>query len=159
LATHEQYEFFKLLYEEEGERYGQLEARAKLYLGVITIFLATLLFKAGEVKASVTEIRIPWALVLIEAALLAASLMFTVFGSLIRTYEGLADPEEIIKKFSALPPKDEDFLDDRIVDFAVATNRDSKVNDRTAMFLSFAGILLSAAMVVIVLMIGAALRP
>jgi hypothetical protein len=32
-------------------------------------------------------------LVLIEAARLAASLMFTVFGSLIRTYEGLADPE------------------------------------------------------------------
>lgn len=97
MATHEQYEFFKFLYEEEGERYGQLEARAKLYLGVITVFLATLLYKAGEVKASVTAIRIPWALVLIEAALLAASLMFTVFGSLIRTYEGLADPEEIIK--------------------------------------------------------------
>ena len=159
MATHEQYEFFKFLYQEEGERYSQLEARAKLYLGVITVFLATLLYKAGEVKASVTAIRIPWALVLIEAALLAASLMFTVFGSLIRTYEGLADPEEIIKKFSASPVADEDFLDDRLVDFAVATNHDSKVNDRTAMFLSAAGILLSAAMVVIVLMIGAALRP
>lgn len=157
MASKDQYEFFKFLYEREERRYEHLEARARLYLAVITIFLAALLFKADEVRTSAGRFGITWNAVVIEASLLIAALLLVVLGAMIRTYEGVANGSTLIEGFEATPPSDQDFFDDRIVDFAAATERNGKVNDRAAYCLGISAIFLATAMSVLLvaLAIGA----
>jgi hypothetical protein len=151
LATAEQYEFFRFLYEEEERRYLHLESRAKLYLSIIALFIATLVLKAQDVQASVAVLKVPWLLILLQAILLASSLVFVVLSVFIRTYEGVADPEQVIEGFGEEAPSNEDFFDDRIADYVVATGRNAAVNDRCARFLEIAVYLLSAAMLLLFL--------
>jgi len=158
LATKDQFEFFRALYDEEERRYEQLEGRAKLYLSIITALLAAFVLKADEVKRSGEKLLVPWPLMLVEALLLAAALLLVILGSLIRTYEGVADPEQIIDPYGQKPPSDAVFFDLRIADFAVATNRNSNVNDRTARYLSAAGVLLALAMLTLLVLFAVALR-
>jgi hypothetical protein len=149
VASKEQYEFFRFLYEEEERRYAQLESRAKLYLSVVALFLASLAFKMEDAQKSVAILNVPWWLVLVEAVVLAAALVFILSGALIRNFEGVADPEDVIASFKDAPPTNEEFFDDRIADFAVATNRNTSTNDRAVRFLELAGVLLVIAMLVL----------
>jgi hypothetical protein len=149
MATKEQCDFFRSLYEEEERRYGQLEARAKLYLSVIAIFLATITLKLPDVQASVKILQVPFWPFLVEAALLAAALVFVVLGAFIREYEGIADPNDVVDGFGDTPPSNETFFDDRIADYVVATTRNSKVNDRSARYLLVSVSLLAAAMLLL----------
>jgi len=157
MATKDQCDFFRFLHDEEERRYEQLEARGKLYLSIVTLFLATLIFKAQDVRASVKELNVPWWLVLAEAVLLAVTLFFIVLGALIRDYEGVADPERVLESFGEEPPSDDEFFDDRIADYAVSTNRNAAVNDRVARHLEIAGLILGAAMVLMVIAFAVAL--
>jgi hypothetical protein len=157
VATQEQYEFFRTLYEDEEHRYEQLEARAKLYLSVITVFLAAVILKAEEVQKSASALKVPWWLLLAEAVLLATTLLFVVLGVLIRSYEAVTSPRDIIKSFGNKPPSNEDFFDARIADFTVATERNVKVNDRAALFLTIAGILLALSMLSLISILTMAL--
>jgi len=152
MATKEQYGFFLSLYQEEERTYEQLEGRAKVYLTIISIFLAGLLLKADDAKKSAAILGMPWWLLSGVALLLSAALLLVVIAMRIRTYEGAADPEAIIAKFGERPPVDEDFFDDRIVDLAVATNRNSVVNNKTATTLEWASYCLVAA--ILVLLVG-----
>src|SRR5258705_5798189 len=104
MATKEQYEFFRNLSAEEDARYNDLDERAKFYLGIVTVFLAAILLKAPEVQTSAVALKVPWWLILIEALLLAISLLFIVLGTLIRTYEGVADPEQIVNDYGGGTP-------------------------------------------------------
>lgn len=70
------------------------------------------------------------------------SLAFCIFSVRIKAYEGLADPEEVIRSFPSGPISDEEFLDDRIAELAVVTNRNSRQNDSAAHAVTFAGWLL-----------------
>jgi TRAP-type C4-dicarboxylate transport system permease small subunit len=158
MATKEQYEFFRSLYEDEERTYAQLEARARFYLSIVSIFLASVLLKTEEVQKSARALGLPWWLVLGEAVLLSGALLFVTLGALIRRYEGIADPEDIVKSFGEDVPSNEQFFDDRIADYTVATNRNAAVNERTARLLSYAGILLSASMVLLLGLFGFALR-
>ena len=146
MATKEQLDFFRTLYEEEDARYEQIEGRARLYLGIITVFLASIILKSKEVKASAEALDVPWWLVVGEAVFLAGSLLLVVLGSLIRTYEGLTDPEKLIARYGDQLPANDEFLEDRIVDYAVATNRNSASNDRSAAYIQIAGVILAIAM-------------
>jgi hypothetical protein len=154
MATKEQYEFFRSLYEDEERVYSQLEARAKFYFSVVSLFLAALLLKAKEVQESAGALGLPWWLVLVEGLLLSGALLFVVCGVLIRRYEGIADPEDIIKNFGQKPPSNEQFFDDRIADYTVAANRNAAANERTARWLSYSGLLLTAAIVLLLGLFG-----
>jgi len=150
MATKEQCDFFRSLYEEEERRYGQLEARAKLYLSVIAIFLATITLKLQDVQASVQLLKVPLWPFILEAVLLASALIFVVFGVFIREYEGIADPEDVIESFGDEPPTNEAFFDDRIADYVVATVRNTEVNDRGGRYLLVSVSLLAAAMLLLI---------
>lgn len=154
MATREQHDFFRFLYDEEERRYGQLEARAKLYLSVIALFLATLTFKLEDVQKSTALLGAPWWLVVIVGILLATALIFVVLGVFIREYEGIADPEEIVNTFGEEPPSNESFFDDRIADYVVATNRNASMNDRGARFLEIAVFFLAAAMLLLLVILA-----
>lgn len=149
MATREQLDFFRFLYDEEERRYGQLESRAKLYLSVIALFLATLIFKLDDAQKSIAILGAPWWLVLVEGILLATALAFVVIGVFIRVYEGVADPEDIVNGFGDEAPSNESFFDDRIADYVVATVRNSAMNDRAARFLEIAVLFLAAAMLML----------
>jgi len=149
MATKDQCDFFRYLYEEEERRYGQLESRAKLYLSVIAVFLATLTLKAQDVQASVKILGVPLWPLLIEALLLAGALVFVVLGAYVRTYEGVADANDVVERFGDQPPTNEDFFDDRIADYVVATVRNTEVNDRSAWHLQASAFFLAAAMLLL----------
>jgi hypothetical protein len=149
MATKEQYDFFRFLHEDEERTYQALEARSRFYFAVISLFLASLLFKATEAQTSAAVLGLPaWVLSLV-ASVLAASLVLVVLAARIRTYEGIADPEQIIAAFRKTAPTDTDFFDDRIADLAVATNRNATVNDRVAALLFYAGACLAFGMLVL----------
>jgi hypothetical protein len=142
MAVKTQYEVFRVVYDEEQQRYSDLEAKAKLYLTIITFYLGAIAFKFEDLMRFVATFHVSAALYVATAILLLAALLLTVLASRIRTYEGLFDPERIMKGFGAQPPTDEDFLEDRLVDLAVATNRNRQANNKVAALLAWVAYLL-----------------
>ena len=59
MATKEQYEFFKSLYDEENSRYSVLENRAKLYVTIIALYLGAIAFKIADVLALSSQLKVP----------------------------------------------------------------------------------------------------
>ena len=140
MATEAQYKFFKDLYDEESKRYSELDGKAKLYITIITFYLGAIAFKFKDVLDFTSSISYTKWLYSAIALVLVGALLFTVNAMRIRVFEGINDPEEIIKGFGKKPPTDDDFRDDRIADLAVATKRNSGQNDRIAKSLSFASL-------------------
>lgn len=125
MATVTQYGVFKALYDEESDRYSGLERRSNLYLTIITFYLGVILFKVEDLLKVVSQFRIPLGLFLAVGVALVGALFLTVLAMGIHEYEGICDPERVIKDFGKSHPDDDQFLDDRIVDLAVATNRNA----------------------------------
>jgi hypothetical protein len=145
MATELQYKIFKDLYEEENARYAQLDNKSKLYVTLVTFYLGAIAFKFKDViEFTGASVFTKW-LYLVIAVMLVAALLFTIVATRIRVFEGICDPEKVIGEFGEEPPPDVDFLDDRIVDLAVATNRNSGQNDRIASNLEIASVLIFAA--------------
>jgi hypothetical protein len=59
-------------------------------------------------------------------------------------YEVASDPEQIIHHFGKTEQADGDFFNERIADYTIAYEHNSKVNDSKAHQLAFAGYLLLA---------------
>lgn len=142
MATDKKYEVFKSLYDEEADRYAKLAARAQVLLSVITLYLAAFAFKFEDIKKFIDPYGISTYLAISVAIVLLLALISTILAVRIRSYEGIADPEEIIKGYIDDEPTDSDFLDARIADLAVATNRNSEINNRVANWLAAASWLL-----------------
>jgi hypothetical protein len=139
MATKEQYDVFKFLYDEESARETALMEHSKLYLSLTTLYSAFLIYIAKEAAPqNVTQ----WAMFGVSATSLAAAFLFSIFAARMEDYEAINDPEKIIESFDEDRPDNESFFDDRIVDLAVACNKNSKVNDKKARRLEFAGICL-----------------
>jgi hypothetical protein len=150
MATESQYEFFRLLYQEEDTRYEQLGTRAQVYMGIVTFFLGIIGFKVTDIKQVAVQFSIPEFLLSLCGTTFLVALLLCVVAIRIRAYEGIADPEEIIDNFGDFAPTDADFFDDRIIDLAVATNLNFDQNERTANFLSWASVFLFIAIALFV---------
>ncbi len=126
MATQAQYGVFLYLYEDENKRYEHLQDRAKLYLSIASIYLGAIAFKVDDVLRLVTQFRIPVWLWLMTGGILIAAVVLISWAVRVRDYEGICNPVEVIARYvHEPPPSDEDFLDDRLVDLAAATNRNS----------------------------------
>jgi hypothetical protein len=148
MASEAQYDFFKYLYDEEAKRYVLLDGKAKLYITIVTFYLGAIAFKFKDVLEFTISISYAKWLYSAIALVLVGALLCTVNAVRVRLFEGVADPEEIIRKLGDNPPTDDDFRDDRIADFAVATNKNYAQNNRIAKSLSWASVLiLSAGMI------------
>lgn len=66
-VTKEQYEFYRAMYDQEERTALQLEGRAKVYLGIVSAFLAAMILKAPDAEAIAKSLHIPWGMVLVEA--------------------------------------------------------------------------------------------
>lgn len=142
MATEMQYKVFRASYDEENVRYSLLENRAKFYLTIITFYLGAIAFKINDVTSFATQFRIPITLYFIMALLLLLALLLTIMATRIRSYEGVNDLENIIKSLASTVPSEEEFLDTCLIDLAVATNRNSLINNKVAAMLQWASYLL-----------------
>jgi hypothetical protein len=148
VATEIQYKVFKEVYDEESSRYDSLEKRSNLYLTVITFYLGAIIFKLDDVRKFADAFHVSMIWFAVMAAVLALALLATVAAIQIRTFEGICDLEEEIGSFGKTPMSDSDFLDERLVDLAVATNRNSLQNERIALTLRVSsGLLLTAVLI------------
>ncbi len=137
-VTKEQYEFFRALYDEEERTALQLEGRAKVYLGVISAFLAALLLKAGDAKQIAEALRVPWALLLSDAVPMSLALLLVLWALRIRDFEAVGDGPEVIEGYRDEWPDDAQFFEDRMVDYAFASSRNRRLNNETAGLLAWA---------------------
>lgn len=158
MATKDQYEFFRSLYEEEERTALQLEGRAKVYLGIISAFLVTIFLKTDDALKSATELHISFPLLLAEAFLLSAALVFVILALRIRVFEAINDGVDIIEAFEGSGPTDEEFFEDRIADYAVASSRNRAVNNQTSILLAWASWLIISGMILVVAIAVLALR-
>jgi hypothetical protein len=123
MATELQFQVFKAVYLEENDHYVQLESRAKFYLSIVTFFLGAIAFKFADLLAFAQLYAVPPLLYIGTAVLLVLSLLLTILAMRIRTYEAACDLHDIKNSFGSSAPKDSDFLDERLVDYAIAADR------------------------------------
>jgi hypothetical protein len=147
MATEAQFNFFKSLYEDEAQTAQEIEGKAKVYLGIISAFLVAILLKTDDVVKSAAALNIPFSLILIEAILMSASLVCVVFALRIRQFEAVNDGVDIIGAYGEEDPTDDDFYQDRIADYAVASSRNRGVNNETSTLLAWASRLLIGGMI------------
>lgn len=147
MATKDQYEFFQGLYEEEERTALQLEGRAKVYLGVISAFLVTIFLKTDDALKSANALRIAFPLLLAEALCLSIALVLVIVSLRIRVFEAVNDGLEIIEGYEGSGPTDEEFFEDRIADYAIASSRNRAVNNQTSAILAWASWLIISGMV------------
>ena len=136
MATEKQYLFFKSVYDEETARQASLQDRAKYYLSIITVYSAFILFVAEKLKPTTFTHKLVF---VVAVGSMLAGFLFSLWSMKISAYETPSDPNEIIDGFQTAPPTDDDFFDDRIIDYAVAYERNSAVNDSKADQLTLAG--------------------
>jgi len=138
MASEAQYKIFKDIYDEESKRYSDLDGKAKLYITIITFYLGAIAFKFKDISEFTSSISYAKWLYSGIALVLVLALLSTVNAMRVRVFEGICDPEEVIKEFGENATTDDDFRDDRIADLAVATNRNFAQNNRIASSLSWA---------------------
>lgn len=148
MATETHYAFFKSVYDEENVRYTELESRAKFYLTIQTFYLGAIAFKFDDIRKFSEALSVPPILFITGGLLVVLGLLLTVLATRIRAYEAPTDLQKLLQSFGSSPPTDSEFLDDRLADLAVATDRNSIANDKVASLLTYAGILLFAAVTV-----------
>lgn len=138
MASEREYKFFQSLFESENERFKILQDKGKVYISIITIYLAALTLKIDDIAKFAQTNKVPIFAFLAVGIIVVLALLFSILALVIRTYEGVTDPEELLKLFDKKQPSDEEFMADRMVDYAVATNLCSDENDKAANFLQLA---------------------
>jgi hypothetical protein len=63
-VTKQQCDFYQALYDEEERTSLQLEGRAKVYLSIISAFLAAMIWKAADAKGLAETLHIRWGFML-----------------------------------------------------------------------------------------------
>ena len=144
-------EFFKAAYAEESLREQQLRTYSNNYLGLAAAYTGFLFFVVE--KARPTDV-LSWTTFVLTTCALSLGLALSLWVSKVARYEALFTPEMMS---SEVGDGEDDFLLSRIADYAVACERNVKVNDRKATVLEFAtfafvaGVVLSALYFVILL--------
>ena len=142
MATKIEFEAFKYLYEREHARYLELGNRAKIFLSLITLIFGSLFLK---LDAILTIAGRHWSILLILIMTWLAfmgALICTLLSLFIRVYEGLNRPRRMADEIDETHPDEATFLDSRIADFTVATERNHKENESRASWLQRAGLAL-----------------
>ena len=141
-ATEKQYEFFKSLYDDENERTKILAEHAKNNLGLATVYSAFIIFVMDKQTDHLTVVG--KSLFVGAIIFMLAAFLLSLLATQISAFEAPTVPSDIFESYGDDPPTDEDFFDDRIVDYSVACERNSSVNDGKANLLLFARYLLLA---------------
>lgn len=138
MATKEQYEFFKGIYDEENARYRNLIDRGKILLSLSSIYIGFLSFSFEKISTS----KCDYILFFLSVVLMLLSFGSTILAIGIMKYENPCNSSQLVENMRRNAQQNEDFFDDRIVDYAVATKRNSLKNDIRATRLLYATLFL-----------------
>jgi hypothetical protein len=138
LASKNQYDVFKALYDDESARYKDLMDRAKTYISIITLLSGILVFKADELKVFLSASPfVRWTFVA-GAALFILALLALLLGMRIRNYDAFADPSAVVDQYPEdAVMTDEEFFDNRIGELSLATTDNAGAHDALASGLAF----------------------
>jgi hypothetical protein len=155
MATAQQYEVFKALFDEESERYHDLMDRAKTFISVITLFSGVLVLKGSDLKEYLDGSAVSrWSFVA-GVALFICALVSLLLAIRLRPYIRFDDPEEIVTELPDEGLSEEEFLDDRMGRLAYATNNNAECNDQLAKALEVSSrLLVTATAAVLVSVVG-----
>jgi hypothetical protein len=142
MATKEQYDFFKDQFIEEEKRYSDLTKRGEIYFSILSLLLTSVIFKTKdifEIVKSIESLSFKMTLIaifILSIVLFCLAFYFIALGLKIRTFEGVTNVKEYLNSLGDEPPTNEDFFDDRIVDFIAASEKNETINDKRANKLS-----------------------
>ncbi|MDX2044952.1 MAG: hypothetical protein SF097_27320 [Acidobacteriota bacterium] len=142
MATEAQYQFFKGLYDAEQARYRELIDRGKLFLSIITIYLGLLSVAADKTIPKLDSSLFAKSAYVVSVMFIIIAMALVVLAVGIFKYEYPSDPQRIIESFKDVPPTDDDFRDERIIDFTVATKRNFSQNEMRARLLRLSSFML-----------------
>jgi len=146
MATEKQFEHFKYIYTQEEDRYKELISRANIFMAIATFylgFLATNFLPTVKPSFPIALFEIiKLSLLLLGFSVFIIAFIFIIMSINIYRHEVLADPKEIIENYGDVVPKDEDFFDDRIIEFAASTIKNRTINNNRAIKLKYAAILM-----------------
>jgi hypothetical protein len=143
MSNKEQAEFFSRLYDDEASRGATLLDRAKWYLSLITFFSTATLFVVEKLRP---QDFIQLSIFILAIVGMMASFLASLWAVRVDTFEAISDPDDALTKMQENRFDDVKFFLDRISDYVVATERNSKVHDCQANALSIAGYLMLAGM-------------
>jgi hypothetical protein len=135
MASKDQYEFFKMMYEEEERRYDQLVDRGKSYITILAAYAGFMIIKGESFTPLIGKWSGSW-LIKFSLVFLFIGFVSTILALSILRHEGICDPSEVASTYRKISPKDEDFFNYRIADFVVACERNARSNDWRAIWLN-----------------------
>ncbi|WP_316219399.1 hypothetical protein [Bradyrhizobium sp. SZCCHNR2026] len=139
MATLKQYEFFKGLYDEQTERTHELREQGKTYISLSTLYSAFVTFVVERVRP---ETILDKSLFVLTVASMVAAFFASLWAIKVSNFEAITFPQDVVEEMGDSAVKDAAFFDKRIGDYAVACERNSKVNDLKARQVQVAGVLL-----------------
>jgi hypothetical protein len=138
-VTKEQCEFYRALYDEEERTSLQLEGRAKVYLSIISAFLAAMILKAADAKGLADTLHIRWGLMLLDALPMSLALFLVLWSLRIRRFEAANDGPRLIEIYANTGwPTADQFNGDRVADYAAASHKNRLLNNQTSALLEWA---------------------
>jgi len=139
VLSKDQYAFFVSLFEREWARYSELNKRAQLFITIQSFILTANLFKIKDVLGILKDMD-NWTGLLYVASIVMIfiSLLVTVLSLRLRNYERLHDPELVVESLEALDYSESVFWKARVVDLAIATNKNKIKNDKKVPYLQAA---------------------
>lgn len=140
-----QYAYFQYLFEQEQKRAASIVGGAKVYIAFLVFILGSIFLKvltpdkiliifANSTVGPTTKTIVIF-LVILAAVALTVSVAFTILVMKVWSYDRLCDP---IERFQdTLRMKNElEVLSKSISDFAVATSRNNRINNKRAGYLA-----------------------
>lgn len=129
MASKDQYEIFQAIFDRESQRYEKLIDRGKLYLSIITLYIALLGVAAEKVLPQIAGSWFVAAAYLTSLLGLIAAFVLILLALGIYTQVYPTDPE---KAFLSMTSNDEEFFDARIAELATAFKTNFSVTEKRA---------------------------
>ena len=139
MATKAQFDVFKDAYNAEDERHNHLGTRANVYITVVTFFLGALFFRIDVFLKITSESMEALIALLFTWCCLFVSLLFAFISLQIRDFELPFVPSEAAEELDEDGMTEDEFLDNRVVDFSVVLDRNLEANNRIGTWLELAG--------------------
>jgi len=137
MATKEQYDFFKDQYLDEEKRYSDLTKRAEIYFSILSVLLTSIVFKIKDIfelfeNSNSFNRTFSFIFFIIALGLFGSAFYFITRALRIKTYQAVIDFENFRNNLGETPPTNEDFFDDRLIDYMYATEKNEIVNEERA---------------------------
>lgn len=132
MATQQQFEYFKFKYKEEDERNEFLIKRSELYMSLPALIFTGLIFELSDIKCYCSGSCLTTILFCSLLVSLVITIVFILLAIRLRDYQQDLDVGEYVEELGNSAPTDEEFFNNRIAMFIVATKNNFAINNAKA---------------------------